>query len=885
MSHSRTQSHSISFARIALWSVVLALLGNATSTSSAQCGGQWLASHGLAGTDHTVWSVSTCDPDGPGPMGTHIAMTGYFQVAGNVMASRVALYDTTTGEWKALGSGLNGSGFATAIMGNGDLVVGGDFTAAGGTPALSIARWNGSVWSPLGSGLNGTVYSLLALPGGDLVAGGSFTQAGNLTVNGIARWNGSAWSGFGTGVGSGEVAALAVTSNGDIIAGGSFTTIGGIAAKAIARWNGSSWSAIGNGFRSDSANRTGFIGAIRSLPNGDLVAGGSFYYSGNVHINNIARWDGSTWSSMGGGLSSASPEIGQIEVAPNGDMYVGGYFNNNNGSYTNLARWNGTTWSSVGGGVSSSAHCMVFLPNGELYVGGSFDEAGAYKNFNSPGPCVPASNIARWDGTSWAALDSGFTGWIATFLVTPEGDLIAGGRLGLAGDNPGIAVAKRVGSQWVALGPTVYDHYFRPTAYALAVNNDGEIFVGGDELPVPGAKSIAKITPSGWVGLGAGLTGFVNAMVFTPDGDLVAGGDSLRLPSGAQALVVRWNGSVWESMGTRLTGAGVNAAARLTDGSLIIAGRLSVQGGDANGGFARWNGVDWDPLPSPSPGSVVEGACLLALPDGTLIASCAIQPPAGAASGGVYRWNGAGWARVGGVFNGVSELAVLPSGAIVAGGAFVSVDGHPARFLARWSGSTWVAMGSGVTKAEFPALRALATDSNGDLVVGGAFSSADGNAAGSFATWREDTTLPTIMTQPADARACHAGAASFSVGAQSDIALTYRWRHDTHPIDTSVNPSAATATLTIAHAMIADAGLYDCVVTSCGSVTSNSARLRACSSDFNCDGAIDFFDFDDFVVCFEGIACPPGITADFDHDGTVDFFDYDGFISAFESPC
>ncbi len=58
-----------------------------------------------------------------------------------------------------------------------------------------------------------------------------------------------------------------------------------------------------------------------------------------------------------------------------------------------------------------------------------------------------------------------------------------------------------------------------------------------------------------------------------------------------------------------------------------------------------------------------------------------------------------------------------------------------------------------------------------------------------------------------------------------------------------------------------------------------------CPADFDDDGTVDFFDYDAFVQCFEGGACPPGKTADFDGDGTVDFFDYDAFVVAFEAGC
>jgi|GEM_PF-6795927 len=58
-----------------------------------------------------------------------------------------------------------------------------------------------------------------------------------------------------------------------------------------------------------------------------------------------------------------------------------------------------------------------------------------------------------------------------------------------------------------------------------------------------------------------------------------------------------------------------------------------------------------------------------------------------------------------------------------------------------------------------------------------------------------------------------------------------------------------------------------------------------CPADFNGDGFVDGFDYDDFVACFEGDPCPPGKDADFNGDGFPDGFDYDDFVLAFEEGC
>jgi subtilisin family serine protease len=64
-----------------------------------------------------------------------------------------------------------------------------------------------------------------------------------------------------------------------------------------------------------------------------------------------------------------------------------------------------------------------------------------------------------------------------------------------------------------------------------------------------------------------------------------------------------------------------------------------------------------------------------------------------------------------------------------------------------------------------------------------------------------------------------------------------------------------------------------------------SVWYRACNADFNADGFVDFFDFDDFIACFDAGACPIGQNGDFNADGFADFFDVDDFVAAYVSGC
>jgi hypothetical protein len=82
-------------------------------------------------------------------------------------------------------------------------------------------------------------------------------------------------------------------------------------------------------------------------------------------------------------------------------------------------------------------------------------------------------------------------------------------------------------------------------------------------------------------------------------------------------------------------------------------------------------------------------------------------------------------------------------------------------------------------------------------------------------------------------------------------------------------------------------GFIDEVRISVGALTPDQFLFPAynCPPDFNGDGFLDFFDYSDYVGCFETGNCIAGHDADFNHDDFVDFFDYIDFVAAFESGC
>src|SRR6185436_19755813 len=80
------------------------------------------------------------------------------------------------------------------------------------------------------------------------------------------------------------------------------------------------------------------------------------------------------WTS--GDEPGADGPVFATAVDVSGNLYVGGYFTTvGNVFATNIAKWNGSSWSALGFGVSSVVRALA-VSGGDLYVGGRFTSAG-----------------------------------------------------------------------------------------------------------------------------------------------------------------------------------------------------------------------------------------------------------------------------------------------------------------------------------------------------------------------------------------------------------------------------------------------------------------------------------------------------------------------------
>lgn len=344
------------------------------------------------GVDNTVTSLRLL------PGGT-LAVIGGFNTAGTEKSPNVALWDS--GIWRRPSPGFDAAINAIAVRPDGTAIAGGAFTRAGDAHADRVAQWNGREWSPMGAGLNGTVNALASLPNGDVIAGGSFTASGTNSLKSVARWNGAMWSAIGNSLPV-TINALAVHRNGMFTAAG--YGINNEPAR-VYQWNGSLWWTLGTGMTG------GTVSTLLALPNGHIVAGGTFTAADSTPAFGIALWDHTKWMPLGSGmLRDGNPgSVSDLILEPDGTILAAGPFTTAGGVPANgIARWNGNSWQAVGNSPSFYTNAIALLPDGRIIS----DASGL---------------LWSWNGKEWTSFADPTDGGVEDCAVGPDGTLFVGG--------------------------------------------------------------------------------------------------------------------------------------------------------------------------------------------------------------------------------------------------------------------------------------------------------------------------------------------------------------------------------------------------------------------------------------------------------------------------
>ncbi len=526
-----------------------------------------------------------------------------------------------------------------------------------------------------------------------------------------------------------------------------------------------------DGFGPNGVN--GFVRAFVADESGNVFIGGDFFAAGSVAAANIAKWDGTNWSSLGGGLDNTVYALTYDPV--NHRLYAGGAFHYvcdtpdcaaKSLHVNHIAMWSGGAWHPLGdagtgvNGVNGDVYALALDENYALYVGGNL---GGYCTNADCSQLSLTYYVAKWTwvpGGQWAALGSngnvGVNGSVAALAWSgtgSKGTLYVGGSFNTAGG--GTVTANYVAAYtcstnfWSALVWNGMNGVNQGVS-ALALDSvNAWLYIGGAFSYICG--NAACSTAGTWVNyitrwdlgtmgwsyatMGAGgwcsLNDRVEALALDANQNLLVGGDFTAFnsvyPGGTPVShIVQWNGS-WSALGS---GTNDRVWALLATGNSAIAGGYFwMASGAVTTGIARWNGANWSALRTGNgvgqPLSWYAANAIAVDGKGNVYLGGGFLTAGGVRVNRVAKWDGTHWSALG---NGLSHLVVAlatdKAGNLYAGGYFQNVcadascaPGTRVNGIARWDpvSHTWSALGNGLVSA----VHALALDRDGNLYAGG----------------------------------------------------------------------------------------------------------------------------------------------------------------------
>ncbi|CAB4886333.1 unannotated protein [freshwater metagenome] len=342
----------------------------------------------------------------------------------------------------------------------------------------------------------GSIFDVAINPvNGDIYVGGSFTNVnGDPAADYIMRFDGTQWlsvpGGFsnGSGEGSNGIFALAFDATGKLYAGGKFANAGGDAnADNLAQWDGTSWSAVGQ------TSFNGSLRAIEILGDGRVLVGGQFTAAAGITgANYIAAWNGSAWSKIG--TTVLTGYVRSMTHSRNGGIYIGGFFTNVGGDSDadNVVQLINGDWARVGvpptgENVAVSIAVDDSTSTDKLYIGGYF-----YSDEMS-------RRLLKWDGQTWTAPDIGLNGDVRALTYSRNYGLFLGGWFTKSANNRfGSGLGLLVNDVLYGIGDsnnngTGMEGALRNDVYSLALTSDNQIIAAGEFTSVAGVAYTNRI--------------------------------------------------------------------------------------------------------------------------------------------------------------------------------------------------------------------------------------------------------------------------------------------------------------------------------------------------------------------------------------------------------
>ncbi len=347
-------------------------------------------------------------------------------------------------------------------------------------------------------------------------------------------------------------------------------------------WDGFAPAPDGQGLRSGALR-----GRCASLlvHDGKLYAHGVFDNAGGQTVQNIAAFDGRSWTALPGVGPPRYDLLGPTLAVFDGKLVVAEF----SGGVTAVRRLDGTNWTALGTApIGAVQHLHSFTVAGQERL---------YLVVNDALDVTSQGRVYRWNPQTllWQVQGTGLPVGVIFAMAEHDGDLYvtvygqaAGMVWRLRGDEPG--------GDWASVYASAE---MRPIHL---LSHQGSLYTSG---LANNAGLLLRYNPSGvpqWQNVGATVTGAGHVYHMASWQErIVLVGNFPGLGAATSRNVAYWQDGTVHAMGSGLTSATENDpfTVAVFGGDVYVAGRFGDAGGRASSGIARWRDLD-DPLATPT---------------------------------------------------------------------------------------------------------------------------------------------------------------------------------------------------------------------------------------------------------------------------------------------
>nr|WP_294939036.1 T9SS type A sorting domain-containing protein [uncultured Flavobacterium sp.] len=491
-----------------------------------------------------------------------------------------------------------------------------------------------------------------------------------------------------------------------------------------------------------SAGANNAVSASVVQPDGKIIIGGSFTSYNGVTSNRITRLnsDGSLDIAFSVGIGPNNV-VTAIALQPDGKIIIGGNFSSFNGSVKNrIIRLNsdGSTDAgfTIGTGANNLISTIALQSDGKILIGGNFT------TYNG----TARSRVARLNSNG--SLDAGFivgTGanaLVSALKVQADGKIIMGGSFVTYNSVTANRLARLNTDGSLDVGfitGTGTDNYI----LAIAIQPDAKIIIGGSFLNYngQGINRVARLNSDGTLdagfNVGTAANNIVRAVALQADDKVFVGGDFTNFNGTAKNRIVRLNtdGSLdaGHSIGTGAAGS-VSLLTLQLDGKLFIGGSFTTYNAVTRNRIARLNtdgSLDFTFGSDTGANNTVRA--ILTQPDGKILIAGVFTLFNGTTRNGIARLNTDG--SLDASFNpgtGINSASTIftmvrqTDGKIIIGGSFTSYNGNSANRIARLNSDGSFDNSFTISTGFNNTVNSIVLQNDGKIIVGGLFTNYNG---------------------------------------------------------------------------------------------------------------------------------------------------------------